>query len=327
MRHNPAHKDLQSSYTRLTNEELVRRCLDNDRAAWNEFFRRFIPDIKWAIKRTLISSRHPQLFQDVDVLWDIHEEIVINLYSRGRLRQCSDPKGVRSWLREVASNQTIDWLRKRDSKKRMPELVEERNLLSLSTPLTENANITLGDTVSANPEPDNELREYIENAILQMKHIPNEKAFWVLRLSIILYLPLSTEEIEKLARFSGCSAVELDRLVGKMVKRVEVKEEKRSTAAGQAVLIWHEIRRMESLLFEKSTCSSGLDEDEVDEIRRRIKKRTKHREALLKKAQKLCRPSNREMAMLVGLPEEKIDQISNMLARARLMLQVKMSMP
>lgn len=327
MRHNPALKDLQSSFIRLTNEELVRRCLDNDRAAWNEFFRRFIPDIKWAIKRTLKSSRHPQWYRDEDVLWDIHKEIVINLYSRGRLRQCSDPKGVRSWLREVASNQTIDWLRKRDSRKRMPERVEEHNLLSFSMPLTENADATLGDTIAADPEPDNELREYIENAILQMNNIPNEKAFWVLRLSIILYLPLSAEEMENLTRFSGCSAVELDRLLGKMVKRVEAKQEKRSSAAGKAVLIWHETRRMESLLLEKSKYPSGLDNDEVDEIRRRIKKRTKHREALLKKAQKLCRPSNHEIAMLVGLPEEKIDQISNMLARARLMLQEKISMP
>ena len=35
----------ETDLEKLPDEELVKRCLDNDKNAWNEFFRWFIPDI------------------------------------------------------------------------------------------------------------------------------------------------------------------------------------------------------------------------------------------------------------------------------------------
>ena len=78
---------------------------------------------------------------------------------------------------------------------------------------------------------------------------------------------------------------------------------------GKAVLLWHEIRRMEALLNEKNKDVTSANKEEIQKLEREIEEKSKKREEWLKKARKLCRPSNRNIAELVGIPEEKANQI------------------
>ncbi len=108
----------------LSGQQLIEGCLEGNgkenRPAWNEFFRRFIPYIKEGIREQLKSCRRLDLCYNQEVLLDIHEKIVVKLYSRRVLRQCTNPSGIRSWLKTVAHNQTIDWLIEQGRKKRLP---------------------------------------------------------------------------------------------------------------------------------------------------------------------------------------------------------------
>jgi len=47
---------------------LIKRCLNGDPSAWNEFLRRYTPPIESWIKKTLISRNHSALAADPDVL-------------------------------------------------------------------------------------------------------------------------------------------------------------------------------------------------------------------------------------------------------------------
>jgi DNA-directed RNA polymerase specialized sigma24 family protein len=322
---NEQRTDDRTDLRGLSDQQLIEGCLEGNgkenRSAWNEFFRRFIPCIKEGIREQLKSCRRLDLCYNQDVLLDIHEKIVIKLYSRSVLRQCTNPSGARSWLKTVAHNQTIDWLMEQGRKKRLPQRQAENSMVSLSAPLWEDCNLTIGDTIAASPKADEELTVYVENVLDTMVEIQNQKKLWVLRLGILLHLPLSCEELDELAIFTGRSVDTLQQRLTEMMKGVEAKEEKRINAAGKAVLLWHEIRRMEALLHEKNKDFTRANKEEIQKLEREIEEKSKKREEWLKEARKLCRPSNRNIAELVGIPEEKANQISNILIRAREALQ------
>lgn len=145
----------------LSNEQLVQLCLEHNRPAWDEFFRRFIPDIIQAIRKKLISRDCLGLSDNQDVLWDIHKKIVEKLYGRGKLSKCENPSGIRGWLKTMAHNQTSDWLTEQGRKKRLPQRQTENAMGSLSTPLSEDTDLTVGDTIAADSETDDELTTYV----------------------------------------------------------------------------------------------------------------------------------------------------------------------
>ena len=80
------------SYKHIPDHELVRSCIESNRPAWEEFFRRFIPYIKKGIQGVLVVYG---LQNDQDILWDIHEKIAVKLIKNGILSQCSNPSGIR----------------------------------------------------------------------------------------------------------------------------------------------------------------------------------------------------------------------------------------
>ena len=88
---------------------------------------------------------------------------------------------------------------------------------------------------------------------------------------------------------------------------------------GKAVVLWHEIRRLELALSAPT-----LDVSDAESIRREIREKTAQREAFLKDGRRLSRPANRDVAEMVGLTEEKAEQVSTLLIRARDMLRNKM---
>ncbi len=87
--------------------------------------------------------------------------------------------------------------------------------------------------------------------------------------------------------------------------------------------MWHEIRRLEYKLVEMGKDISKETEIEIKRIETEIEKKNKRREDLLRKGHRLSKPSNRDIAKIVGLPENKVVQVSNILIRARSVLQEK----
>jgi DNA-directed RNA polymerase specialized sigma24 family protein len=179
----------KASFKNMTDHELVRFCIENNRLAWEEFFRRFIPEIKQAIRKRLKSCGRENLCHDQEVLWSIHEKIVVKLYSQGILRQCTNPAGIRFWLRAVVHNQTTDWLIEQGRKKRLPQRQSEDSLLSLSDQLKGNPDLTISDTIADDQQSTDELQTYLERSLDQLGEIKNDKKLWVLRLTQLHDLP------------------------------------------------------------------------------------------------------------------------------------------
>jgi DNA-directed RNA polymerase specialized sigma24 family protein len=307
----------------ISDKELVACCLKNNRPAWEEFFKRYIPLIKQAIKGKLRESGYVNLSDDHDLVWDIHEKIVVKLYGRGLLRQCVNPEGIRAWLMTVAQNQTIEWLVWQGREKRLPQKQEEKLMAYLSDLIKGASGLTLEDTIADESGGEGNLGKYAEGALEELSNIGHDKKMWVLRLSILDHLPLSSEEIIDLSCFSGFPEDEVKSRVTIMMQQIEAKEVERIEASGRSVILWHQIRRMEAQFLERDSCST--DQSDTDSLLRELQKKMKIREQLLKDGRRLCRPANRDIAEMIGLSEDQAEQVSVYLKRARKMLMDRMA--
>ena len=101
-------KNGTSNCAEISDQDLVRLCIENQREAWNEFFRRYIPDIKSAIKGRLRRYGYDNMTHNQDIIWDIHEKIVIKLIKKNNLNQCDNPIGIRFWLRKAVPEDQIN---------------------------------------------------------------------------------------------------------------------------------------------------------------------------------------------------------------------------
>jgi len=302
----------------ITDDELIDLCQRNHRTAWEEFFRRFTPTIKRGIRSIFINNSRFDLLNNEDVLWDIHAKIVEKLYRDQGLEQYEDqPAGIRAWLKALARNQTRDWFKKEKRIKRLPQKQSEDEMISLSTPLRVGHDTILQDIIPHNPDPDDELKRSLQASMDGITAIDNSKKQWALRLSVILYEPLSKSEIRELAAFNDCPFEELAARLEEMIKQLQQREEKRLEKIGRAVLLWHEIKRMRASLFEQSKVNSSESRVAIEELKARIAKKTDQREILLRSGRKPPRPSNLDIARLIGLPEGKKDQVSNLIDKAR----------
>ncbi len=306
----------------LSDEQLVHACIENNRGAWEEFFRRFIPALLGAIESTLRSYDRYDLLNDEDVIWEIHEKIVEKLYCRGILAQCRDPSAVENWLGRVAENQTRDWLNKQARRKRLPEREAEKSKIPLSTPLGRGGRATL-EILVAESGADGELSEYLEKALDELSDIPGEKKLWALRLSLLHYWPLTTPEIENLAHFTGYAVHELEGRLRDIMSHLVEKEIQRAKDFNSAVILWLEIRNRQARLREIRKNSSEEGIAEAKALEEEMEKKSKRRDALMNDS--LIRPSNEEIGKILGLPEDKAQQVSNLLLRAREALQTRLA--
>ena len=301
----------------ITNEELIDLCKENNRKAWNEFFRRFIPDIKKAIRYRLLECGYNDKVYSQDVLWDIHEKIVLKLCTKGILHQCTNIDGIVGWLQTIARNQTNDWLNRRSRKKRLPQRQSEQSMKSISEPVKKGTDLSLENMLPAEQLPGKELRENIEFSLNKITNLKNLQKKWVLRLSILHSLPLTFEEFEELSIFCNLTINELKNRIAQIVLQVQKREEKRIQALGKAVLLWHEIRNMEKKLDDVEKGFLKYDQKIIDELNHDINKKLKNRDQCLERGQRYSKPSNRDIAKIIGLPENKINQVSTILDRDR----------
>ncbi len=326
-------KQSKIDYKQLSDHELVEVCknLKGERGAWEEFFYRFIPVIKYSIQSQLIKNGYGQSCHNEDILGDIHEKIVISLYSEGILNQCIDSKGIRSWLRKVAVNKTIDWLKQQETVKRLPQKQSALLTKSFSEPVSNDSELTIeeiiGDTgsfylIDIEDAIKNESEQ--DNNFRHLAGINEEQKYWIFRLSIIFDSPLSADEQKELSAFRGIALSLLEEELSNTTKSLEEKEEKRVEALGKAVLYWHEILKMEYQITQLSDNPDDNAQKKIQAVKAEIIKKQNQREKILnKELNRVCRPTHEEIARLSGFPENKADQVSDIINRIRKRLKSK----
>lgn len=310
-----------------SDQEVTGLCLEGRRDAWEEFYARFAPDIRRAIEHTLLFSSDLDSFdwKFEESSWDINENIVRKLCEDGFLSKCSDPSGIRQWLKTVAANQTRDWLKERGRLKNLPKQQTEQGMRSLDEPLYEDSEITLGETISNETDNDRALRRYLGGVLDEIDRLHNRRDFWIVRLSLVAAMPLRPEEAADLAAFTTHPEETVRELLEGIVASVEERDAKRSTDLGRGVFLWHQLRRLEGELRAALRDSSTEGVRKCEELRENIARKTKRREQMLAAGKKIPRPSNREIAALVGITEEQY--VTTILGRVRDALAKKQGVP
>lgn len=295
-------------------ESIVSGCLRNDQKSWEEFWTLFIPTIKKAIKQTLHRTPHPELAQDIDNVENIFKTIVDKFYEKKKLALCKDLSGLESWLWMVAHNATRDWLARKYNSGEIDGATNTDNIDDVEYPLAHNYIDALHDN--------QEIMKALDETYETLGQIDNHKYKWALRLSIIAEDSLSDKEISALSKeFGKYNPDEIKNKIKQIRKNLDLKLEKKRKAGERADNLFHERQKLEWDI--KSITKSG-DADSADKISYIIKKirdkdriRTEH----LEDAKKICRPSNEEIADLIGLSENQAQQISTFLVRVRKQLR------
>jgi len=90
--------------------KLVQKCIEGDVEAWNEFVERFSGLIYWAIKRKL--NKHDSAYLQSEAE-DIYQRIFASIWEKKSLIGVSERGNIAPWLVVLASNFTIDLIRRK----------------------------------------------------------------------------------------------------------------------------------------------------------------------------------------------------------------------
>jgi len=286
-------------------DELVRLCLQDNRQAWEEFFRRYIPLIKKAITGTLKDQYDAEAIRDA-----VFEQIFMDLVKKRLLAECRDLHGLSQWLATVSENRTIDWLRAKKRLKRLPEKAYNEGAISLFKVLDAESGMTLLDILEAPQESDSDLTLEAEKALDTLGSLSNWEQQWLLRLSVASQCPLSPDEWQSLYAGSGCDQERFAEFHTALEKDLAAKEKKKRESATRTETLWHQIYRLETKLLE-------CDENEREPLEKKIAQLRKIRGNHLHVVNRFIRPQYNLIAVILGIGEEKVKQISGLLARAR----------
>ncbi|MCQ9207996.1 MAG: sigma-70 family RNA polymerase sigma factor [Omnitrophica bacterium] len=108
--------------------ELIKRCLKKDKKAWDIFVQQYSKLIYWAIRKRLTASGFKL---DQDDINSIFQEVFLSILEGDKLRKLKDAQTIPGWLAIIASNKTVDFMRRAISDERrfvsdMPVLTEDK---------------------------------------------------------------------------------------------------------------------------------------------------------------------------------------------------------
>lgn len=320
----------------LTDQQLVGHCsTSKDHTYWNEFFRRFIPIIKSTI-RSVIGNRE----QDEDIVWDIHAKLVKKFYTDDQLTNCTNLDGFRTWLKAVTTNQAIEWLKAEGRKKNLSRKQAERKTVSLFDLIgsSDDDDLQLIDRI-ADPgatRPDANILPVLETSISdalinlvqeqQCLIKPSEiRNYWILRLAIIAAHPIEQEELDKLVRFSTLPVDEIQETLDSISASLRNREAKREAKLSRAQQYLSEIHDLQWRLRQSLADDTDTGVKTRLYLENQIEKISQIRNKRLAEGLKIPRPSNMDIARLVGISVQQSGQVSKILERLRDMLQKKLA--
>ena len=106
----------------MSEQQLIKRCLKKDKKAWGLFVDKYSRLVYWAIRRRLAISKLEHNQVDIE---DIFQEVFLTILKSEKLLQSKDLKNLSGWIAMVASSRTVDFMRRKISRR------EDLNLDSL----------------------------------------------------------------------------------------------------------------------------------------------------------------------------------------------------
>lgn len=147
--------------------ELIKRCIDRDHAAWNEFVKRYesllIRSVRYKLKKFNLSMSQVEFR-------DIVQEIFLAIWEEGKLSGIRDVGCLKNWLVMLSINRTSNYCRDKVFRKTKKTLSFEKSL-SADAP-----GITLGSIIPSDRfDPEKaaesaEIREALEAEIEKLNY-------------------------------------------------------------------------------------------------------------------------------------------------------------
>lgn len=91
-----------------TLKELVAKCLQKDKPAWNEFVARFRPLVERAVRARLHRHNFSHTIEDIK---DIAQGIFLDIWEKNKLELVKEEDKIIGWLAIVSQNAAIDHIR------------------------------------------------------------------------------------------------------------------------------------------------------------------------------------------------------------------------
>ena len=136
----------------MTTEELLKKCLKKDTAAWGEFIRRNRGVVERSARYKLKKLGVP--IEKVEI-HDITQEIFLYIWETGKLANLRASSSLEAWLAIVSINATRDYYKK--------NILRTIPTISLNTPISfKTKSFTLNDVIPsqmATPEKNLELKD------------------------------------------------------------------------------------------------------------------------------------------------------------------------
>ena len=199
-------------YNELSEKELLKACVDGDKAAWDIFVGKYSDLIYHTIHKTHRVYCPNFIYQDLE---DLHNRIFLSFIEDDyrKLRQFQGINGctVSSWIMVITTNTTINFIKR------------DKTPLSLNEPLDEERSII--DTISANQPSVIDMLEENENTALLKEIIDELKPSDKLFLRYCYGDDLPPEEIAQIMNIS-VSAVysKKSRVIDRLKKIVREKD-------------------------------------------------------------------------------------------------------
>ncbi len=95
----------------MSNSKLIKLCLKNNKKAWKLFLKKYSRLIYWAINKNLARGSFNQQQNEAE---DIFQEVFLSILEDKKLQQVKNIDLLPGWLAMVASNQTIDYMRRKN---------------------------------------------------------------------------------------------------------------------------------------------------------------------------------------------------------------------
>jgi len=108
--------------------KIIEGCLRKDKKSWDIFVQKYSKLIYWAIRRRLALNSFDFKQDDIDCIF---QEVFLSLLYGNKLAQIRDTKMIASWLAVAASNETIDFIRRKIKQNKrfvseLPEIKDNR---------------------------------------------------------------------------------------------------------------------------------------------------------------------------------------------------------
>jgi len=90
--------------------EIIEGCLKKDKKSWDIFVQKYSRLIYWAIRKRLTVSNFKFSQEGIDCIF---QEVFVSILNGGKLFQLKEIKTIASWLAVIASNKTVDFMRRK----------------------------------------------------------------------------------------------------------------------------------------------------------------------------------------------------------------------